>query len=628
DLSTRYAEEAMILAVRLDYQEGVACAYRNLGYINIYKSNFPGALNNFFESLQIFEKLNRKHTVADIYYDIAFTHYFANNFEKACEYGFISLNKFREPLEGGSTVGSLQDTLKVLGGIYLTYWQMGVNNQKSLELFLKISELKPGTNYGKTEMMFNNIEIGINYWFAGETDSAHLYLDEALESPDINQDVEALKHRAMTWKGYMHRSLEEYDTAIFYLDTAYKWYNKIGYLFGAMDLANDLGKIYQKRNAFKMAEKYFKQAELIFNEIVQKNSWYRNDLIKNIIFWGLELYCPIPPSHSNLMNWEVATSTYFRLFQINEELKRRDEALKYHIAYSNAKDTLNEIKRNHESMELQTRYESERKDQQIATLSLENELKESRLQQTRLFLFGSAGFFILILMFGFILYRQNKLKADQQMLVLQQKLFRSQMNPHFIFNSLASIQNFIVKQDSRKANIFLSKFSELVRSILDNSTQEYVTFDKEISTIRNYLELQKVRYSEKFDYKIEVDEAMDTESIKIPPMLAQPFIENSIEHGIKHKKSKGNIHIRFTLKDNMIVFEVEDDGVGREKAKGILYKQNKEHKSLATEIIRERIRVLNKKQKKKIAINIFDLKNVKDEPAGTRVTFEIPVLFS
>ena len=286
------------------------------------------------------------------------------------------------------------------------------------------------------------------------------------------------------------------------------------------------------------------------------------------------------------------------------------------------------LQQSRESIELQTRYESERKDQQIETLSLKNELTESRLQQNRYFLFGIAGLLVLLLMFGYILFRQNKIKASQQIIVLQQRLFRSQMNPHFIFNSLSSIQNFIVRQDSFKASVYLSKFSDLVRDILENSTQEFVEFDKEIRTIENYLELQKVRFSNKFDYSIKIDELIDTGGMKIPPMLAQPFIENSIEHGIKHKKSKGNIFIRINLNNGMIVFEVEDDGVGREKAKEIIYKQDKYHKSLATVITRERIQVLNKRLKKKIVLTILDLKDEHNNPSGTKVTFEIPAVFS
>jgi LytS/YehU family sensor histidine kinase len=227
-------------------------------------------------------------------------------------------------------------------------------------------------------------------------------------------------------------------------------------------------------------------------------------------------------------------------------------------------------------------------------------------------------------MLGYILFRQNKLKTDQQMMGLQQKLFRSQMNPHFIFNSLASIQNFMIKQDSKKASIYLSRFSELIRSILDSSAEEYIPFEKEKNTIENYLELQKVRFPDKFDYSIDVDKNIDPENMMIPPMLAQPFIENSIEHGFKHKKAKGNLRIRFVLKGNLIVFEIEDDGIGREKAQEIVYKLNKDHRSMATGITRERLTVLNKKLKQKISLIISDLKNENNEPAGTKVVFDIP----
>ena len=209
-------------------------------------------------------------------------------------------------------------------------------------------------------------------------------------------------------------------------------------------------------------------------------------------------------------------------------------------------------------------------------------------------------------------------------MLLEQRLFRSQMNPHFIFNSLASVQNFIVKQDDTKASIYLSRFSELVRSILNNSLQEQITLEEELTTIENYLELQKVRFPKKFDYSIEVDEKIDPENMFIPPMLAQPFIENAIEHGIKHKDSKGNIRIRFKFDKSKILYEVEDDGIGREKAQEILMKHDKEHKSLATVITRDRIKALNKKFKRKILMDIIDLKNNKNEATGTIVKFEIP----
>ena len=300
------------------------------------------------------------------------------------------------------------------------------------------------------------------------------------------------------------------------------------------------------------------------------------------------------------MQWTQAKTMYYNLFLISKNKNLADEALKYHIAFSSAVDTLNVLQRNREIIELQTKYETERKEGQIKALSQENEFQDLKLRQSRGFLFGLGGLVVAVLLFAWLILRQNKLRNEQQTLLLQQKLFRSQMNPHFIFNSLTSIQNYILEENPDKASKYLSRFSKLVRNILDSSTEEYVTLQEEIQTIENYLELQKIRFQDKFDYTIEVDEAIHPENIVIPPMLAQPFIENSIEHGIKHRPSKGDIFIRFTLKNGSVVFEVEDNGIGREKAKEILFRQNREHKSLATAITLERIRVLNKKLKKKL----------------------------
>jgi len=622
-LSERYAEEAMKLAKEIDYQEGVATAYLNLAFIDYYHGNYPDALNNCFESLRIYEKLDKKNIVARIYYYILNLHYYAGNYEKAIEYGYIALDKYRERLEGGATVGSVRDTLTLIAGIGLAYYGWGMFD-KSVEIALEFIEDAKKNNFGITEMVLHTFLAGKRFYLAGKPDSAKVYLEKALAYPDENPHVQALKYRPLTWLGYIYYKTGDFDTAVLYIRTAFEWYKKNGFLYWAMFVANDLGRIHYEKNELHSAEKYYRQSEKIFNEMLDKNSWYRHDSLKFIISYGPELYTPLTPKHMKELMWIQGKSMYYRLYQISEAKKKTVEALKYHIAYSDAKDTLNKIQRSRETMEMQTRYESERKEGQIVSLSQENVFQEFKLKQSRYFLFGLGGLVLLVVILAIVLIRQNKLREQQKNLLLQQKLFRSQMNPHFIFNSLTSIQNYILDEEAHKASKYLSRFSKLVRNILDSSIEDYVPLQEEISTIENYLELQKIRFQNKFDYSIEVDEAINPEYMIIPPMLAQPFIENSIEHGIKYKKTKGNIFIRFTLKDNLIVFEVEDDGVGREKAKEILYKQNKDHKSLATAITRERIRVLNKKLKKKIELYIEDLTGEKKEPLGTLVAFEIP----
>nr|NQU93208.1 histidine kinase [Bacteroidota bacterium] len=473
---------------------------------------------------------------------------------------------------------------------------------KVLEIYLKLLEIGKLNNFGNTETVLNTYMAGANYYLLGENDSARVYWERALAYPDENPSIEALKYRPIAQMADLYYADGKVDSAKLYKQIAIEWYSENGFLYWATDVSTSLATICFKNNEFVMAEKYFRQSEKLFKEMIDKNSWYRYDSLKYVVSYGTELYLPIPHNKMKEMMWGSGRKMYYGLYQINEANKRIEDALKYFIEYHNATDTLHKIQRSRETMELQTKYESERKDQQIETLSLENELKESRLEQNSYFLFGSVGLIIIILMFGYILIRQDKLKTNHKMILLQQKLFRSQMNPHFIFNSLTSIQGFITEKDPRTASRYLSKFAKLIRNILDSSVEEFIPLADEIATIENYLELQKVRYEGKFDYTIEVDEKIDKETISIPPMLAQPFIENSIEHGFKHKKSKGNMKIRVRLNNNLLRLEVEDDGVGREKAREILYKQNKDHKSLATAITHERIRVLNRKLKNKIQL--------------------------
>jgi LytS/YehU family sensor histidine kinase len=312
------------------------------------------------------------------------------------------------------------------------------------------------------------------------------------------------------------------------------------------------------------------------------------------------------------------------MYRFYQERRSIDLAFQYLLEYSSSKDTLLDLTRKKELVDIQTRYETVAKEKQIESLTRENLLKELKLRQNKWFIFGLAGLVILVLLMALILVRQNKLKHSQQTLLLQQKLLRTQMNPHFLFNSLTSIQNFIIKEKPGLASDYLSRFSRLVRQILDNSMQDSVPLEQELEAIENYLSLQKVRYRELFDYQIDVDEAIDPETTQVPPMLAQPFIENSIEHGFKNKGSKGNLSIRFISRDSVLRLEIEDDGIGREKAMEILKQSGKHHQSLATNITRERLSALNRKSRNKISLNIVDLTDNAGNPAGTRVTVDIP----
>ncbi len=625
DSSMMYTNEALDIAQQIGYEEGIARAYFVYGYNQVFTGNYPEGVKYYLKALQLYDKLGLGKWKFAVYTYIATVNYYARNFEKAIENCNKALKICREETWDESFFGRVKDSVSVYLQLSLYYF-LSDTCDKAVDLTLKYLEAGRENNFDRTDLFFNLILAGERYRCIGKKDSALVYLNRALDFPDENQNVITLKYRAYTAIGglYYRMGPEKLDSAIIYFEKAFKYYSENGFLFWASNLAETLGHVYYFRNRYDKALIYYQTAEALILEMLRKKSWYRYDSMKHIVSWGVKLYVPIPPGQSKLLMWKNASSVYYYLFKTNDFMGNDKEALHYHIAYSNANDTLNEIRKSEEILRLQTDFETERYEGQIKDLYRDNEIQSLKLRQSGYLIFGLVALVVIIILAALFLIRLNKLKEQQQTLLLQQKLFRSQMNPHFIFNSLTSIQNFILDEEANKASKYLSRFSKLVRNILDSSVEDYVSLEEEIATIENYLVLQKIRFQDKFEYSIEVDENINPDIISIPPMLAQPFIENSIEHGIKHKKDKGNIRIRFSLKDNMIVFEVEDDGIGREKAKEILYKQNKDHKSLATAITHERIQVLNKKLKNKIVLLIKDLTDSENKPLGTQVQIKIP----
>jgi LytS/YehU family sensor histidine kinase len=198
------------------------------------------------------------------------------------------------------------------------------------------------------------------------------------------------------------------------------------------------------------------------------------------------------------------------------------------------------------------------------------------------------------------------------------------MNPHFMFNALAGLQVYIWNKDPVTANEYLASFSRLLRLILENSRQEFVPVEKEIDAITNYLRLQSYLHKDKFDFHVDVDVEIDEESMLIPPMLAQPFIENSIEHGIIPKETRGHIDVTFSLEKDVIHVEVEDDGIGFKASSEMKKKSSKDHKSLAMTITKDRLMMICKKYKKQYTFNTSEILDAENNVAGARVSFDVP----
>jgi len=236
---------------------------------------------------------------------------------------------------------------------------------------------------------------------------------------------------------------------------------------------------------------------------------------------------------------------------------------------------------------------------------------------------GLSSLLLLILVGAYFYYRNSKQKQAITLLEkdqIKQKLLVTQMNPHFIFNSIDNIQGLIQDKQDKEAVSYLTKFSKLTRQILENSNENYISLSEEVEMTQNYLAIQQLLYNNKFSYTISIEDAIDAEAIFLPPMLTQPFIENAIKHGLSNKAEDGIIAIHFYLKEFKLFFEVTDNGKGFETDKKLT-----NHKSLAMTITKERLISYTKNQDFVVQTdNIFDQNT---NIVGAKVIFEIPYIY-
>ncbi|HXC03194.1 MAG TPA: two-component regulator propeller domain-containing protein [Bacteroidia bacterium] len=241
-------------------------------------------------------------------------------------------------------------------------------------------------------------------------------------------------------------------------------------------------------------------------------------------------------------------------------------------------------------------------------------------------------------LFGFVLVysiysrrlktiKRNMLREDlftRKISEIELKALRAQMNPHFIFNCIASIQNFILKSDTDSANRYLSKFSRLIRLVLINSTHEYISLEKELETLMLYLDLERMRFQNKFSYEFVSEPGIEASTILIAPLIIQPYVENAIWHGLMHLKERpGKLVIDLRKTGNSLKCSVTDNGIGRKKS--MESKQGNKHKSLGMSITKERLENINAIYKSKLSVNFIDLSDEKGNPAGTTVEIFIPL---
>ncbi len=313
-----------------------------------------------------------------------------------------------------------------------------------------------------------------------------------------------------------------------------------------------------------------------------------------------------------------------KLSEIYRDAGQFDKAL---IAYQSYVDLVEKLyTKKEQEISQAARFSKDIVSKQNRILSLESDrtLTESQFQLTieqakrqKLIIYSLIGGLLLLLITALLMFkyiRQQRLANN----LLALKSLRSQMNPHFIFNALNSVNSFIASNDERTANKYLTDFSLLMRAVLENSEEDFIPLEKEIKLLELYTKLEHFRFQDKFDYNIQIDENINVQDFVIPPMLLQPYIENAVWHGLRYKKSKGHLEVGIIqTKLDEIKITIADDGIGRKKSKALKTEHQQKQNSKGMGNIKKRVSILNEMYKDKVDVFVDDFQDLED--TGTKV---------
>ncbi|MBO72701.1 MAG: hypothetical protein CMD35_03700 [Flavobacteriales bacterium] len=312
-------------------------------------------------------------------------------------------------------------------------------------------------------------------------------------------------------------------------------------------------------------------------------------------------------------------------------IKNKNLALQFIDFYTSLEDTI-ELRREKlkllkkgKGVENLLQLELLRKEKEISQNAINSLVKEDALKEDVLIASRWAIGLLLILILIGLFAGFYILKVSKQRRIANQKLalrtLRSQMNPHFIFNALNSVNSFISENDQRSANKFLTSFSRLMRLVMENSEYDFISLRKELEILEIYLELEHFRFKDKFDYQVTLDDSIEDDEFEIPPMFIQPYIENAIWHGLRYKEDSGKLSLEITKKNNQLQITICDNGIGRKKSAQLKTNNQKKNKSTALRNIKERIQIVNELHAFKIEVNTEDYNK---DGTGTVVTLMVP----
>lgn len=589
-----YSTKALDIARDFEQKEEEFHALVNIATGYAYLGNNTKALEYDLIALDIAKETNNDKFLSSVYAALGYDYYYLGNYEKSLEYNLKSLEIKNQMVENGllKTEKSLAQSYNNIGTTYdlLKQFQKALKyHQKALQIRKKLSD---STGIARSLHNFGSV-----YEKQKEYKEALKYYQEALA---LREKLGSKREIAETLNnlGNIMKFLNDNEKALAYYNEALHLFTEINDKGRATFATNNIAGIYLKQKKPSKAYPYIIEGIELAIETGQKKT--------------------LGEIYANLVDYYVLTGDYKNAFKTQEK-------------FLQLKDTLYSTNLAEKVSEMQTKYETERKEKEIVLLTKDNEIQSLKIRKQSIQLYLLITVVLVVVLIGSLLFSRYKLKQkhyhselEKKNLETEQRLLRSQMNPHFIFNSLNSIQSYISGNDAFIAMTYLSKFAKLMRYILENSRKKMISLEDEVNTLQLYIELERIRFKQKFDFIIEIDPKLQPETTYIPPMLIQPFVENSIKHGLRNIKEQGHLQLNFKSNNEVIFCSINDNGIGRDQAQKLNKDKKGKHKSLGMHLTKERLEALNSESKSDIKVEIIDLKNEKGEPAGTEVQITLP----
>lgn len=572
-----YTDSVQRLSRKLNYARGLGMANSAYGYYYCLVKDWPKMKFHFEKSDSIFEKLNDRSR--------------------------IITNK----------------------GFYTLYYSYLKEFDKELQLLLEVLEYREKTG-AKPEAARTLSRIGIVLQQMQRYKEAKTYY---LRSIRVREEIKDLNGKSLTLSNLggmlaqqkLMKEAEPYLIEALRLQETFKQQGII------LTCQANLASVYVETGRVRKGMEMMKECEAYYEKQKDTLNIVKLSIIRTLGYTKLKQFNKalslLKENHALIKDNPVYAiqekHLLWEYYKVYKAMGKTEVALQYF-------EQANEVQMQIEDSDIQfgvsrmkEKFETEKKQEENRQLKRDNELKDLQIRQRNYLVYGSILLLVLISVIAVIIIRNNRLKTEKVAMEMEQRLLRSQMNPHFIFNVLHAIHTYMLKKDTEESGKLLTSFARLVRSILQHSSTENIPLAEEMKWLEDYIRLQQLRFNHSFECEIEIDEQLSPDNMLLPPMLIQPFIENAIEHGFSNLDKPGLLKISYMKKGKEVEIRIMDNGKGFSKDNPV--REKKDHESVAIQITEKRINLLNKRRKGAFK---FEIDSKPQE--GTTIFFSVPYI--